>query len=248
MLSTWGDGVNLNNGNSGNTGDYLLCENNYVRGAGDDGVTINDDISSKPMESPILRNNTTVSIWWADGLRVAGGRNVLVENNLLCDPAKFPGIIVGTFNGASVSGATIRNNVIIRGGGNAYRQQKAALVIGADKPGPPFVENVTATNNLILDSMMNGVEFMCTKNAVLQNNVIDRIIGTGDSKAPPRAVRIEENAVGSALISNNVLKRLASGQIPFQNNALRDSFQVTGAGNIGFTISPGRVSALKDRK
>jgi hypothetical protein len=246
MLSTWGDGVNLNNGNSGNVGDRLIAENNYVRGAGDDGVTINDDISSKPMESPILRNNTTVAIWWADGLRVAGGKNVLVENNLLCDPAKFPGIIIGTFNGASVFSATIRGNVIVRGGGNAYKQQKAAFTIGNDKKGAdPHVENVVASGNLIIDSMMNAVEFESSVNITFQNNTIDGIIGTGDSKNPARAIRVEERSVGSALISNNILKRLASGQIGFVNNALRDDYKVSGTGNVGFTLTPGRVREKK---
>jgi hypothetical protein len=170
-----------------------------------------------------------------------------VENNLLCDPAKFPGIIIGTFQGASLVSGIVRGNVIIRGGGNAYNQNMAALVIGTGRPGDPHVANVVVSGNLIVDSILNAVEFENASNITFQGNTIDRIFGTGNAKTPARAVRIESNAVGSATVSNNILKRLAPGQIPFVNHAPGSTFKVAGVGNVGFKVTPG-PSAPRERK
>jgi len=66
MGNTWGDGVNLNNVSMGGPfGINLTAYNNFVRGAGDDGVTINSvntngNTMYTEMSNTTLSNNTTV--------------------------------------------------------------------------------------------------------------------------------------------------------------------------------------------
>jgi Right handed beta helix region len=238
VLSTWGDGVNLNNGNSGGVGNNLKADNNYVRGVGDDGVTINSDVTSTQMDSPTLSNNTTVAIWWADGLRVAGGKNVLVENNLLCDPVAFPGIIVGIFNGDSLESGIVRNNTIVRGGGDAYNEHKAALAIGTDL-GSIYVSNVQITGNTVIDSMQKALEIMGNSRSItLDSNIFD---GLWANAALPAAdvsgIDITSNAAGSVTFTNNVLKNLTQGQTAFVNLSIAAQFQISGSANTGFDPS-----------
>jgi MYXO-CTERM domain-containing protein len=236
VLSTWGDGVNINNGNSGNVGNHLTAVNNYVRGVGDDGVTINSDVTSVQMDSPTLQNNTTVSVWWADGLRIAGGKNVLVENNLLCDPVKYPGIIVGIFNGANLESGIVRGNTIVRGGGDAYDQHKAALSIGTDQPGAVYVANVQITGNTIIDSLQKAVElYGQSQSILLQNNVVDGLwVNPASSASDISGIDIVANTVGSATFNGNTLRNLMAGQVAFENLSTSSQFQIGGMANVGF--------------
>jgi hypothetical protein len=148
----WGDGLNLNNGNSGNHGNNLLAENNFTRGCGDDGATIYSDGSSQLVVGATLRYNTTVSMFWANGMRIAGGKNIRAENNLLFDCVKEAGLYIGVFAaiGNDLDSAIISGNVIVRCGGRrdpAGIAINAALfygmVIGSDR------DVITATNNII---------------------------------------------------------------------------------------------------
>jgi hypothetical protein len=234
VLSTWGDGINLNNGNSGNVGNNLTADNNYVRGVGDDGVTINSDGSSVQMDTITLKNNTTVSIYWADGLRVAGGKNILVQDNLICDPVNFPGIIVGTFNNANLESGVVKGNTIIRSGGDAYNQHQAALTVGVD-PGPVTVSNVQVTGNTILNSMQKAIEVKSGSNLVFDGNLVDSIWANSASTSNNvSAIDIVANATGSVSFTNNTLQNLTSMQTAFADLASAMKYQATGTGNSGF--------------
>jgi MYXO-CTERM domain-containing protein len=235
VLSAWGDGVNLNNGNTGGVGTNLTCENNYVRGVGDDGVTINSDVTSAQMDTITLRGNTTVSVWWADGLRVAGGKNILVEGNLIVDPVNFPGIIVGTFNGADLESGIVRNNTIIRGGGNAYNQHKAALDVGTGSANAPFVENVDVYCNTIIDSMEKAIEVHASRSITFHENLVTGLWVNGASQpVNTGAVLIAANATGSGAWNSNVVENLKGGQIAFANYAPAVNYAISGSANYGF--------------
>jgi alpha-1,3-glucanase-like protein/pectate lyase-like protein len=234
VLSTWGDGVNLNNGNNGAMGNDLTAENNYVRGVGDDGVTINSDGSSAQMQNPTLKNNTTVSIYWADGLRVAGGQNIDVEGNLLCDPANFPGIIVGIFNGANLDSGVVKNNTIVRGGGDSYNENVAALQIGVGSPGSVSVNGVQITNNIIIDSMQKAIELTSSNSVTLANNIVDGLwVNAAASSSVVGAISVSSGVMGSATFSTNTLQDLMSGQTAFVNRS-PGAYQTSGTGNTGF--------------
>jgi hypothetical protein len=235
VLSTWGDGVNLNNGNTGNKGNRLSAENNYVRGVGDDGVTINSDVTSEQMDTVTLRGNTTVSIYWADGLRVAGGRNILVENNLLCDPVNFPGLIVGVFNGAALESGIVQNNTIVRGGGDVYNQHKAALMIGTGSPGAVTVSNVKVTGNVVVDSMQKAIEIASSKSITLTNNLVDGLwLNPASPTEYVSLLDVASGAEGSATVSENTFQNQAATTTTFVNRAGSAKFPITGNGNVGF--------------
>ena len=235
MLSTWGDGININNGSSGGTGNNLTVVNNYVRGAGDDGVTINSASGAAQMENATLKNNTTVSIYWAHSLGVYGGNNDVVEDNLLCDPANFPAILVSIFNGAPLESGIVEGNVIVRGGGDDYTKHQAAIEIGSNgSPDTATVGNVQFLNNVIIDSMQKAVEFTSSSSITFANNVIDGLWVSSDAGSSLiSAIDIEANMTGSAVFTSNTLQDLLPGQITFFN-ASASGFQTSGAGNVGF--------------
>jgi regulation of enolase protein 1 (concanavalin A-like superfamily) len=234
VLSAWGDGVNLNNGNTNHVGNNLTADNNYVRGVGDDGVTINSDITSTQMDTVVLKNNTTVAVYWADGLRVAGGKNVLVQNNLLVDPVKFPGIIIGTFNGQPLENGIVEGNTIIRGGGNAYNQHKSALDIG---PGTPYIANVIVRNNIIRDSIQYAVKFQSSSNIFFENNTVDGVWEGSLATRIGKAINVISGSTGSAVLNNNVVQNLLSGQTAFTNSATSSTYSMGGIGNTGFSAA-----------
>ena len=90
VADSWGDGINLNNGNTLNSdkmGLNLTVQNSFVRGAGDDRIAVYSDSGSSgtnsQMDGTKISNNTSVAPWWANGIRIAGEKNVLVTNNLV---------------------------------------------------------------------------------------------------------------------------------------------------------------------
>ncbi len=234
MLSTWGDGININNGNhggTGNTGNDLTVVNNYVRGVGDDGVTINSDVTSAQMQSPTLKNNTTVSIYWAHNLAVYGGNNDVVQDNLLCDAANFPAMNIGVFNGAPIESAIVQGNVIVRGGGSAYNESLAAVEIGSASAA---VGNVQFLDNTIIDSMRKSLELTSATSLTFANNVIDGLWASGVSPSlGVGAIDIESGQTGSAIFTSNTLQDLLSGQVTFVNSSA-SGYQTSGTGNVGF--------------
>ncbi len=157
VADSWADGINLNNGNTptpNNVGLNLTAQNNFVRGAGDDGIATYSDRGPSGMNSQMdgtkILNNTTVAPWWANSLRVAGGKNVLVQNNLCTDPAANNAMDVSVFGatGQPLESATIDGNVLLRGGGwnttNRY-----GMSVGSR---PDAYTNVVISNNVIQDS------------------------------------------------------------------------------------------------
>jgi hypothetical protein len=228
---TWGDGCNLNNGNTGHQAVNLLAENNFVRGAGDDGVTVYSDGSSIEVDGAILRNNTTVASFWANGLRIAGGRHVRAENNLLLDNVKEAGLFIGIFGsiGNDLDSAVVTGNVIVRCGG---RRNPAGMCINCSPTGHKI--QVTLSNNTIKDAQFYGMVFggdVVTAD-IQPGNIIDHPAET--------AIWVQPGAKGSAnFVSNQLINRIG-GKAAFKNDA-PSTFTVTMSGNIGFpdTVTTG---------
>ena len=234
MLSNWGDGININNNNNGGTGNDLTVVNNYVRGCGDDGVTINASSTSAQMQNATLKNNTTVSIYWAHSLGVYGGINDVVEGNLLCDPANFPGMLVSVFNGAPLQSGTVQGNVIVRGGGDCYNENQAAIEIGNSGNHTAAVGNVQFQNNVIIDSMQKAVELTNGNSIAIASNIIDGLwVNSASPSSIVSAIDVQSGQTGSAVFTSNTLQDLLHGQVTFVN-ASASGFQTTGTGNVGF--------------
>jgi hypothetical protein len=221
----WGDGLNMNNGSAGNNvGTNLLAQNNFTRGCGDDGATIYSVSSSQEINGATLRNNTTVGMWWANGLRIAGGKNVRAENNLIMDDVKEAGIYIGVFgsDGNNLDSAVVTGNVVLRCGG---RRDPAGMAINAS-PGSKVV-NVTISNNTIKDAQFYGM--LIGSNTVTMNvqpnNIIDHPAQT--------AIYVQGGSAGSAYFDSNQIVNRIPGQLAYKNDA-PSTFKVTFGKNIGF--------------
>jgi len=221
----WGDGLNLNNGTTNEVGINLLAENNFVRGCGDDGLTIfSDGGTTHTINGATLKNNTSIAMWWANGMRIAGGKKVRAENNLICDDVKEAGIYVGVFgaNGSDLDSAIITNNVVIRCGNS---RSPGGISVNAS----PGNKNVSAilSKNIIKDAQFYGI--------CIGSNIVNLIVEPENIIDHPTqtAIYIQPGSVGSAYFNNNSLINRIPGKLAFKNDAAT-TFKVTFGNNIGF--------------
>lgn len=225
MLSTWGDGINLNNvSNNTTTGTNLTARNNFIRGTGDDALAINsvdyNDYGGKiirytPMSNITLVNNTSVAPWGGKGLAIYGGSNQVVKDNLMCDTARYVGLGVGKFgvNGSDLLSATVTGNMVLRCGGNGYRQKNPALFIGngGDGQNVGTVDNAYIASNTVVNAMFNAVGFTTSFNTVLLNNTI--------TSPGLNGIFVGPGAIGNAVVGSNNVTGLNPDQQAQVNNA-----------------------------
>jgi hypothetical protein len=220
----WGDGLNMNNGCSSG-GNNLLAENNFTRGCGDDGATIfSDGGNARIINGAILRNNTSVGMFWANGMRIAGGKNVRAEYNLICDDVKEGGIYIGVYgaNGSDLQSATIIGNVVLRCGN---QRSPGGISVNA-APGNKVV-NVTLANNTIKDAQFYGICIGSSNVTITTQgkNIIDHPAQT--------AVYVQGGAKGSAYFDSLELVNRIPGKLAYKNDA-PSTFSVSfGKHNIG---------------
>jgi Pectate lyase superfamily protein len=70
--NSWGDGLNINNV-GGAACNNILVMNNFARGNGDDGITLNSSDQNAPvMTNCTYKNNTSVASWWANEMGIYG--------------------------------------------------------------------------------------------------------------------------------------------------------------------------------
>jgi len=217
VSDSWGDGINLNNGNTPHPdrlGHYLTAENNFVRGTGDDGLaTYSDrgkDGTNGQMIGATFLNNTAVAPYWANSLRVAGGRDVIVRGNLLTDPAANSGMNIGIFgdSGQPIESALIEHNVIRRGGG--WNGTDRHGVVFASRPDQASV--VTFRDNSIEDSRRSGLTIAGTLHKlIIENNRITRPAASG--------ILVEKGVSGIAIVNGNQVTGLAPGEVLLKNNS-----------------------------
>jgi len=200
MLSTWGDGINLNNGNSGNVGENLTAENNFIRGSGDDGLAINSDLTSHQMKRITFINNTAVAPYQANCFGIYGGIDVLVKDNLLMDGAMANGLSVGVFGngGAPLESGVVEGNVIVRCGNKDH----PGLNIGTHNE-THSIANVYVGSNTITAPITRGIGIGKGTNIVIQNNHID---GGG----LPGFV-FDSFAEGSGIFNGNTAEHISKG-------------------------------------
>lgn len=219
---SWADGINLNNGPSVKTdfeGVRLTAQNNFIVGAGDDGIAINAQNGGgktyNMVDTKVL-NNTSIAVMWANGMRIAGGRNTFMQNNLITDPTSSNGIRVGKFGAAGnpCESALVSDNLIIRGCGirNVFGQAGISVADSA---------TATIQSNTIIDSHRVGIDIHHC-NPVFTNNIIDNP-GT-------QGFLIKTGAVGSGTFTGNTVSNLNSGMVAFRNDA-PTTFTVSSWGN-----------------
>jgi hypothetical protein len=226
VTNSWGDGININNGNGGtnnNIGNNLTVTNNFVRGSGDDAIAIacGNFSGCIEMSNPVVTNNTTVAPWWANGMGVYGGINDLVRNNLITDSVKEHGLYVGVFGsiGFDLQSGLFQGNTILRGGSNGFGLGYPALGVGTHTQ-PYSVDSAYISSNLISNSMFAGIGiFQNTGNVVIQNNVINAPGTSG--------INVTSDASGNALLNNNLLSNLGAGQAAILDNSTSFTFDTT---------------------
>jgi hypothetical protein len=230
VADSWADGINLNNGNTPNgdkLGINLTAQNNFVRGAGDDGIATYSDAgaggANTEMDGTQILNNTVVAPYWANGIRVAGGKNVLVQDNLVTDPAANSGIEVSVFgnSGHPLDSATISGNTILRGGG-WNGTDRHGIHVGSPGPSsffPNAYTNATISNNVIQDSRRAGLKIGRTfETLTVSSNVIDHPALQG--------IWIDSGVTGTGSFDSNTVSNLNTGQVAFRNDS-PSTFTVT---------------------
>ncbi|MFD5073408.1 NosD domain-containing protein [Streptomyces sp. NPDC058371] len=250
FTDTWADGINLNNqslsGGKSQVGNNLTATNNFIRGAGDDSLAINSTayqingsgtrIDFPPMTNTTISNNTAIAPWGGKGIGIFGGSGHVVSGNYVSDTSRFIGLAAGRFgtNGSDLTSATVKNNVIVRSGGNAYNQTQPTVHIGNASDGQQVgtVDKVTASGNTIANSLYDAVGFSTSKNTLLQNNTITSPGRNGIVVAPPNYPAPS----GSATITGNTLTGLASGRSAFVSNS--SGFTATVTNNSWQTVAP----------
>ena len=219
---SWADGINLNNSGSIQTnyaGLRMTAQNNFIIGSGDDGIALNAQngggAANNMVDTKIL-NNTSIGAMWGNGMRIAGGRNTVLQDNLITDPTSSNGIRVGKFgtNGNPCESVMVTGNLIVRGCGlrPIYGQGGICVADGAI---------ATITSNTINDSPALGVDIQsCT--ATFTSNIINNPALEG--------FLIKSAAIGAGTLTNNIVNGMISSDMAFKNNA-PSTFVVTATGN-----------------
>jgi hypothetical protein len=219
-LSTWADGGNFNNvEDSRGIGSNLTYTNNFVRGTGDDAMAINSvnyngSTFYTMMSNITYKNNTAIAAWGGKGIGIYGGSNIVVQDNLLEDTARFIGLGVMKFgvNGSDLISATVTRNTVLRCGGNGYNQQQQAMMIGngGDGQGVGTIENAYISYNTISNALFDAVGFSASLNNVMQNNTINSP-GLDGIAVGNRTIDLGTVA-GNALLLNNTVNGLPGGR------------------------------------
>ena len=223
VADSWADGINLNNGNTLNSsklGISLTASNNFVRGSGDDGLATYSDAgasgNNSQMQNTRIVNNTSVATYWANGLRIAGGTNVVVQGNLVESVSANNGMEVSIFGntGNPLDSALVSDNTILRGGG-WKGADRHGMHIGSPGSASIFSNaymRATITNNIIRDSLRGGLAIGSAHDTVtVLDNLIDHPAWQG--------IWIEPGVTGTGVFESNLVTNLSAGQAAFKNDS-----------------------------
>jgi hypothetical protein len=243
VADSWADGINLNNGNTPNSsklGISLTASNNFVRGSGDDGFATYSDAgasgSNPQMQNTRIVNNTSMATYWANGLRIAGGTNVVVQGNLVDSVSANNGMEVSIFGntGNSLDLALISGNTILRGGG-WNGTDRHGMHVGSPGSASIFSNaytHVIITNNFIRHSLRAGLAIGPVHDTVtVLNNVIDHPSWQG--------IWIEPGVTGTGVFDSNLVTNMNAGQSSFRNDSPA-TFLTTLTNNSWQTLSQGK--------
>lgn len=220
VRNTYADAINLNVGASNN-----LVEHCHVRGSGDDGLAIlSENTTATVSTGNTLRFNSVIATWWGHNCDLAGGSGHVIEDNYFADNALlgcFTINLPSAFPMHPLTGGMVRRNTIVRGGGNGFGQKRGAVWIF---PGSTTISGVTLRDNEILDPIFRGIHVVGTQSQSItfERNVIDR--------AGEDAIRIQAEANGAGVFTDNVVRNLKAGFSQFSNSGGAD-YTVTSSGN-----------------
>lgn len=219
---SYGDGFNANNGNTANPdrlGRNITIQNNFARGTGDDSFATYSDAGPDGTNTVVtgakILNNTAVAPWWANGIRVAGGQDVEVRNNLVNSVSSNNAMDIGVFGdtGHPLQSATITGNVLIGGGGwNGLRNGVQVGSPGSGSLFPTAFTTVTFSDNTVRGSLRAGIYIGQRRvNITLRDNTIDHPAKQG--------IWIPTGVSGTGQFSGQIFQNLFPGQPQTQNES-----------------------------
>ncbi|TDC35884.1 glycosyl hydrolase family 28-related protein [Kribbella albertanoniae] len=219
---SYGDGFNANNGNTAHPdklGYNITIRNNFARGTGDDSFATYSDAGAAGTNGQLvgtkILNNTAIAPWWANGIRIAGGRNIEVKDNLVNSVASNNALDVSVFGdtGHPLESATVSGNLLIGGGG--WNGTRYGVRIASPSPTslfPTAFTTATLSNNVIRGSLRAGLYVDLTRNNVtLTSNTIDRPAKQG--------ILIRSGVTGTGTFTSTTVQNLLTGQVPYQNDS-----------------------------
>lgn len=227
---SYGDGFNINNGNTKDPdklGLNITVQNNFARGTGDDSFAVYSDSGAAGTNGQLsgakILNNTAVAPWWANGLRIAGGRNIEMRNNLVNSVSSNNALDIGVFgdSGHPLESATVSGNVLLGGGGwNSVRHGVRIGSPAATSMYPDAYTNATLTDNVIRGSLRAGLLIDRSRvNVVLRNNTIDSPATHG--------IWVTTGVTGTGTFTGNKVENLRPGQEATRNESA-STFKITG--------------------
>lgn len=217
---SYGDGYNINNGSSPNgekLGLNITVRNSFARNTGDDSFATYSDAGPTGTNGQVsgakILNNTAIAPWWANGIRIAGGRNVEVRDNVVNSVASNNALEISVFgdSGHPLESAAVTGNLLQGGGGwNGIRHGVSIGSPGATSQFPNAFTNVTMSDNIIRGSLTAGLNIDRTRvNVTLTNNTIDRPAKQG--------IRINSGVTGTGRFTGNKIQNLLPGQVATEN-------------------------------
>ncbi|WP_217555353.1 glycosyl hydrolase family 28-related protein [Streptomyces sp. GbtcB6] len=227
---SYGDGFNINNSNTPNPdklGYHITVQNNFARGTGDDSFATYSDAGASGTNGQVdgakIIDNTAIAPWWANGLRIAGGRNVEMTDNLVNSVSSNSALDIGVFGdtGHPLESATVSGNVLIGGGGwNGVRHGVRISSPASTSLYPDAYTNVTLSNNVLRGAFRAGL-YIDRKNVnvTLTGNTIDAPADQG--------IWVASGVTGTGTFSGNTIQNLRSGQVATQNDSA-STFDITG--------------------
>ncbi|MFE6030196.1 right-handed parallel beta-helix repeat-containing protein [Streptomyces niveus] len=227
---SYGDGYNINNGNTPHPdklGLNITVRNNFARNTGDDSYATYADAGANGDNGQVsgakILNNTAIAPWWANGIRIAGGRNVEVKNNLVNSVSSNSALEISVFgdSGHPLESATVSGNVLLGGGGwNGTRHGVHIGSPAATSQFPDAYTNVTMSDNIMRGALRAGLQIDKSRVKVtLTNNTIDRPAKQG--------IWIPAGVTGTGALTGNTVQNLLPGQVAIQNDSSA-TFKITG--------------------
>jgi Right handed beta helix region len=187
-----------------------VVEDSSFRGTGDDAIAAwsTTEGAAPPDENNVIRHNTVDCPWLASGIAIYGGKNTLVEDNLVADTGlNGAGIDLSVrFATHPFSGTlTVRRNTLIRTGsmdGDGGRHG----ALWFDGRGAAGDAAIAVTDLDVFDSTQAAVAFQGP--ASLGPILISGLLI--DTTSVP-AVKILEDASGTVEFRNSILKNTPAG-------------------------------------
>jgi hypothetical protein len=207
--NTFADGINLSNGHN-NVDANNTIENTFVRGTGDDGISLDPSPGYSNSQNVTAINNTSECNWWANSLRMGGGVNETVENNLLQDDVGGYSLLVQVWT--NLQSGIVKGNVLVRGGSTGG----PSMLIGENGTNNGTVgasgvnANMDVESNTVISPYNVGIWVSAATDLYLANNIVTSPGTTG--------IFVSSNANGNAIFNNNTVTNLQAGQVGFFND------------------------------